>query len=643
MRDPRTCWRTPRKQPITVSENTGSYIGGDGSFNIVSDSKQMSAQLNFTGHAPAKEQASRAGAYQSFAVRNAIEIMRRTRSEDPSLAGLMPFTTLFSRWWDIHSFADMTPSPAARQYAISYQPVLLSWELWTPQVYAGTSLRPTAHVVNDDTLGRDLHAVSLRWRLLDARGVTQRSGTVAFGDVAYFAAMGRRLAIQLPASMPQGSYTLEGRLLSGGRELSRNSATVFVAPRAFAHVRGKPARRIALYDPIGHTAAAFRKLGIDFAPVRSVAGLHPTVDALVVGAHAWSSAIDGASLRTFVQGGGRVLVLEQDSSTFDASWLGVRVQLLSDTVDAAGDRRPGNPYRNGMAVNPERPEHPLFAGLTRDNLFLWSDAAGWTEQSPGIPAVYPVTNGFVLHEPAENLGHVAILADYGRGLEGVGAAEIFDEKGSVLLTGFDLIAHAAVDPAADRMIVNAVRYTGSATPHFAHVLVREPIEWGEYGSESGIAVGIYSGLIENTVPVIPKGLESRYPLNIDSIGFQFAGDRGGWNTKPAIQYVARGRRAFGPYHFDLFGAAKLPKDGDILGTGRFWLRVPNGTHAMSTTVENPTDALRSIELTVNGATQREDVLAHSTRRVETPLREATDLAVTVRGDRRLVLRETAFR
>jgi len=643
LRDPRTCWRTDREQPITISENTGSYIGSDGRFNIVSDSKQMSAQLNFTGHAPVKEQARRDGEYQAFAVRNAIEIMRRTRSEDPSLAGLMPFTTLFSRWWDIHSFADMTPSPAARQFATSYQPVLLSWELWTPQVYAGTTLRPTAHVVNDDTLGRDLHEVSLRWRLLDAKGVAQRSGAMAFGNVTYFAAMEHRLAIPLPPSMPQGTYTLEGRLLSGGHELSRNSATLFVAPRTFAPAPTALARRTLLYDPAGHTTAAFRTLGIAFTQVPSVIGLHPATDAIVIGAHAWSKATDGATLRTFVQHGGRVLVLEQDSSSFDASWIGASVHLLSDTVDAAGDRRPGNPYRNGMAVNPERLEHPLFAGLTRDRLFLWSDAAGWTEKSPGFPAVYPVTHGFVLEDPDENLGHVAILADYGRGLEGIGAAEIFDSKGSVLLTGFDLIAHAGVDPAADRMLVNAVRYTGTNSGHFAHVLVRAPIEWGEYGSESGIAEGSYTGLIVNTVPVMPEGLRAKYPVTIDSVGFQLAGGKGGWNTKPAIQYVARGRRPFGPYELDLFGSPKLPKDRAPLGTGHLWLRVPARTSTMSTAVENPTDAPLPFELTTNGTTQREEIAAHSTQHIETPLHDATDLTVTVRGDRKLILRETAFR
>jgi len=172
--------------------------------------------------------------------------------------------------------------------------------------------------------------------------------------------------------------------------------------------------------------------------------------------------------------------------------------------------------------------------------------------------------------------------------------------------------------------------------------VRAPIEWGEYGSEAGIAEGSYSGLIVNTVPVMPKGLQSKYPVTIDTVGFQFAGGRGGWNSKPAIQYVASGRRPFGPYQLDLFGSPKLPKDRAALGTGHLWLRVPERTRDMRTAIENPTDAPLPFELTTNGTTQRVQVPAHATQRIETPLHDSTDLSITIRGDRRLILRETAF-
>lgn len=57
----------------------------------------------------------------------------------------------------------MKPKPVAWQYQISYQPVLLSWENWQSQIYAGSKLAVVAHVVNDDDYGNDLDEVHLQW------------------------------------------------------------------------------------------------------------------------------------------------------------------------------------------------------------------------------------------------------------------------------------------------------------------------------------------------------------------------------------------------------------------------------------------------------------------------------------------------
>jgi hypothetical protein len=86
---------------------------------------------------------------------------------------------------------------------------------------------------------------------------------------------------------------------------------------------------------------------------------------------------------------------------------------------------------------------------------LWSDYTGWDEAKPGFPQVYPVTAGFKLQR-AESLARTAILADYDRGLEGVALCEMFDGAGSVILSGFDLVNRAGLDPAADRLLANLV-------------------------------------------------------------------------------------------------------------------------------------------------------------------------------------------
>ena len=44
----------------------------------------------------------------------------------------MPFTITFHNWRGIKAFDQMKPTAASKQFGISYQPVLLSWEQWTP-------------------------------------------------------------------------------------------------------------------------------------------------------------------------------------------------------------------------------------------------------------------------------------------------------------------------------------------------------------------------------------------------------------------------------------------------------------------------------------------------------------------------------
>ena len=647
LRDPRVCWRSDRPQPITLTENVGSYTGPDGRFNLVPRSKQPESQVNWTGHAPWEEQAERSLAYQAFLAKQAIEITRRIRSRNPYLAGLMPFTILFHRWAGIGSFADMGPKPVARQFAVSFQPVLLSWELWQSQVYAGSEIRPVAHVVNDADDGAALEGVRLEYRLTGADGAVHHEATVDIGDVPYFAAVSRRLSIRLPDSLATGSYTLSGRLVEKGRTVSRNETTIFVGRRDFATSSGGPriARRVRVYDPEGATQNALRALGIPLTEAGALGRLDPARDALVIGASAWDSTLSRsiATLRRFVSAGGRVLVLRADPHRFNPSWLPARVQFRTEPLDHPLVYPGGRPFRNAMAINPERPDHPVFDGISRDRLFLWSDPTGWTESSPGFPEVYPVTHGFTLEDRAD-LARTAILANYDHGLEGVALAELFDGKGSVLLSGFGLLERVGLDPVADRLLVNLVRYLASAEPHHAHPLIDSRIVWGDYGSERGLVTGIYNGLLLHTVPVVPPDLAARYPARIDSLGFHFAGGAGGWNTRPSIQYVPKGRRPFGPYEFSLGGAVRLPSNHGPEGVGQVWFRVPQGSTRLVTTAWNPVDVPLELEVEVNGRKHRQRIAPGATERIETPLQSSeTDVALTYRGDRRLVLLETEVR
>lgn len=644
MRDPRVCWRSSRAQPITMTENVGNYTGVDGRFNLVSNTKQPDSQLNWTGHAPDSEQAERALAYQAWMAGQAIEIFRRSREQNPNLAGITPFTIVFHNWWGISGFDDMKPKPVARQYGVSYQPVLLSWELWTPQVYAGTTIAPVAHLVNDSDSGEDLRDVVLRYAVRHSGGEEVVRGSASLPDLPYYRARGTRLTINLPDTLQTGTYVLSGVVVRGADTISRNETRLFVAAPSFAGAVSGLRRRLIIYDSSGATLRALARNGIGAARALSLEGLSPRRDLLVIGADSWSGDITrrGANLKTFIASGGRVLVLHQDPARFDGSWLPAPVRVKDSELDHPLIMPGNRPFRNGMAVNPERPDHPVLDGVSRDRLFLWSDFTDWNEFKPGFPQVYPVTRGFVLTDP-EKLSSAAVVANYDHGLEGIAIAELFDGEGSAMMIGLDVVNRAGLDPVADRLLRNLIRYMGSRGEHINSPIFDSKIVWGDYASERGLVTGIYSGLILNTVPRVPADLANVYPITVNENGFAYAGGSGGWNTKPAVQYVGKGRRPYGPYSFSYGGSVVIPENAPRHGEGRVWLRVPASRRTMVTTVRNPVEVALKLEIAVNGLSQAAIVPPGETVRIETPVRGGnTPLAIVFRGDRRIVLLETDF-
>lgn len=647
LRNPANCWRSAAVQPITVTETVGAYTGPDGRFNLVAGSRQPDAQLRWTGHAPQSEQARRALGYQTFLAKQGIEITRRVRNRNPYVAGIMPFTILFNRWSDIERFEDMVPKPVANQYAISFQSLLLSWELWTTQVYAGAGIHPVAHVVNDLESRSDLDGASLEANLIDSEGRQILTRSVPVPRVPFYGAVAIPVPIKLPRHLPTGSYRLIGRVVQDGRTASRNEVDFFIATTRFTARKQRAARRVVLYDPSGRTSAAFSRLGIAHRRVTNLELLDPRHEVLVIGAFAWGRETKrlAGRLSSFIDASGRILVLNQVADSFNGDWLPVRVRLETVRLDHdVVNHSPNRGYRDALAVNPERSNHPVFHGVDRDRLFMWSDFTGWDESKPGFPEVYPVTNGFAIVN-REELGSVAILANYGHGLEGIALAELFQGEGSVLMSGLGLIERAGLDPIADRLLGNLVNYMASRDKHYVHPVIDSAIRWGDFASERGVVTGIYNGLILNSIPVVPRGLEGKFPVRISTYGFHTAGSGSGWNTRPDIQYVPCGRRVFGPYQFRATGSLILPRSPREPGEARVWFRVPQGRATILTKVWNPTDEAVELSISVNGSEQRRTFAPHSTAEIANRLVGGRDGAVAMffRGDRRLVLLETVAR
>ncbi len=623
-----------KNQPLTFTECVGSFTGWAGQFNIIR-SKQLAAQLGWIGHsARPREDAL---AYQAFMVKQATESFRRMRPLNPRLAGIMPFTTLFYNWSGISSFDQMKPKPAMEQMGLSYQPVLLSWELWTPQVYAGTKLRAFAHVINDADDGSALTNAALVYELRAKNGSACCEERLDLPPIPYFGTWSKAVTLDLPAGLPTGEYVVSGRVVVASRSVSTNETGVFIAGSDWKKTAAAPDAAVALYDPSGKTVAALGKIGI---PFKRVSGLSPwpaQMTALVIGEGACDKLPDAErqELRRFIHNGGRVLCLGPADGASAGGWLPEEITALTASANDTVYPPAARPFREQMNVNPERPDHPVFRGLDRRRLGLWSDYTGWDETKPGFPQVYPVTAGFKLVKQ-DALAHTAILADYDRGLEGIALCEMFDGTGSVLLSGFDLVNRAGLDPAADRLLANLVAYTASKDNHPVHPLIESPIHWGDYPTEHGVVCGTLNSLLVNAEWLAPPTNPSATPLRPNT---------GSWNMDPGSQFVPHGRNPFGPYMYSTGCSLRDLDRESKIGSGEFWATIPPGRKLVLTKVNNPTARPSQFTIAVNGKTVSGPmtIAAGQTLDLRSPLpADTTDVSVRYAGTKTLVLLETRF-
>lgn len=635
----------PKKEdmPITFTECVGNYTGPDGRYNLTPQHKNPSSQLAWTGHERQDLQPFLADEHQCFTLRQATETFRQLRPVNPDLSGVFPFTILFYNWNTIEKFADMKPKPVTEQVKISYQPVLLSWECWTPNVYAGAEINPVAHISNDDNDFKDLRKVKLVYQIRDKSHSIVYADSVALPDIPYYASAKKKLNIKLPKNLNSGKYELIGKLMSDGRQVSQNYYRLFVADASFTKAVLPLESEVLLYDKNGSTKKSLNGLNIRFNELGAFSKL-PEKGVLIIGENAADQELaDHVKLvRDFMSAGGRVVALRQDSlHMVNLNRLAIN-KLVNSAVDIDDPVYPvsSKSPRNGYYVNAERPGHPLFSGITRENLRIWSDYTAWDETKPGFPAIQPVTDGFVLQNKTD-VANTAILANYSSGLQGIAIAEQFLDNGSLLLCGLDISRRTAIDPVAARLMHNIVGYSAAVSGHEKYQLITAPIVWGEYETEKGLVVDAYSGFLVNSTPRVPPGYLGK-GIVVTKEGYQLAGGvRSGFNTRPGIQYVANGRRPFGPY-VQSFGGQPLPDKDSTEGIGTFWCRIPDGQDMATSMVWNPGSEPVELKIKVNNlAEQRTTVPPGARMAIETPV-NASVVNMTYSGDRRLVILETAF-
>lgn len=634
-------WQNEGKvQAITFTECVGNYTGPDGRYNLCSRTKQPGSQKCWTGHLPESKQGEEALEYQSFILKNAIEMFRRLRFQNSRLSGIMPFTIMFSNWNGIHSFAEMKPKPVAYQYGRSYQPVLLSWELWQYNAIGGQSISPVMHIINDDDNFRDLTEASAEWRLEGINRECLTSGNISLPEIRYYGTFREKLEIDLPDNVQTGEYTLTGYIIGAdGSLISENSTTVFIAAKDFL-APAKLDKKIKLYGK--DTGNALKHAGIPYESITDLKKLSDN-DVLVLSENTWDQYLqeNRKRLAEFAHSGGRILCLRQIPGKFDWSWIDPNVKVPESGNNDPTYLSPEYTYVDGMNINIEKREHPVFDGLDQKDFRLWSDYTGFDESEPGFPQIYPVTGGFSMRDV--DLEHAVIYANYSRNLSGTALAEFGLGKGSVIVSGFDLMPRCGCDPIARKLLYNLIHYAASDTAPEYYQKVGNCILWGNYESEKGLVTGANNGLVINPYPYVPAERRDEYPLKVDSRGYHYVVSYGGWNNRPGVQYLTRGRRPFAPFGYSAGGSDTVAPGDEGCGEGYFLATVPDGTDRMITTFENNSDEEIRISVIVNGKNSDSvQIPPHSQKKSDISLGRQKTIKVLFRGDRRTVILRTDF-
>ncbi len=397
----------------------------------------------------------------------------------------------------------MKPKPVARQYQLSYQPILLSWENWQSQVYAGKKLSVVAHVVNDDDYGNGLSNARLHW-WIEHEGKKVISGENEFPFVPYYGTDKLPLTINIPQNLPTGDYLLKGEIYSKDKKVSYNESELFIAGKDWNNPTDTETT-VFVYDttPEQQTLNCLQRKGYSVKTESSLTKL-PMHSTFVIGKDSWDDNLDRQTeeLKAYVNKGGRIICLEQNQTTFNSSWLPVKVKFLEHSNNDPVYLSPSLVYKDGMNINLERPYHPIFSGLNPRMFRLWADYTSYDESKNGFPTIYPVNTGYELQSPS--IEDVAISPT----IAVPWLVQLYPSclwgKVPSFLSGFDLIDHCEVDPVADKLLSNIIQYMAVNKKHEQYVAVNDSIIWGDYASERGIVNAPCNGLMVNTIPIIPK-------------------------------------------------------------------------------------------------------------------------------------------
>jgi hypothetical protein len=243
--------------------------------------------------------------------------------------------------------------------------------------------------------------------------------------------------VPLPSVKDTTRGTLTVKVAAGSDVLYQYPAPVTVYPASVGNRTSKAPLAAAVLQASGSTATsdALAALGVTTRTISDLSSLPSGAEVLVLGEGANITATSDqiTALTEFVRGGGRVLILAQQTLP----------QLLPWPVLSATSRQ--------TIAHVSAPHHPVLAGIGADDLRWWHTAAEQVVQAALMKPKY---------------GAFTSLADVGPILASSALAEAPYGSGTYLFCQFPVVSAAPAEPIAAVLLRNVVDYLAGrpATP-----------------------------------------------------------------------------------------------------------------------------------------------------------------------------------
>ncbi|MCY3024521.1 MAG: hypothetical protein NTW87_36560, partial [Planctomycetota bacterium] len=326
----------------------------------------------------------------------------------------------------------------------SYRPNAVFVKEYDSRFYAGDKVTRTLTVYNDTPSDGDF---ALKWSL------ACQGKTVADGEESVRLGSAERRVLMVkfaaPAVTEPAEAVFKTTLLGGGKEICCEEIKRYrVFPKA--RLSAPAGCRIVLYDPDGKTEKALSVAGLALQAIPSFAAIPQDANALIVGERSLKTAApeqrrvvgqanpDRDRLMAFVRGGGRVLILAQTAYPED-----LMPAHVSD-------------YASTMTF-PQIPKHALLKDVSADDLKFWRGDNLVSEHE----VLRPTSGGcrpIVVSGSASGLSHAPLI-------------ELPRGNGTFVLCQLRLMEKLDTEPAARRILQNALNYLAAFTPETRPTLV----------------------------------------------------------------------------------------------------------------------------------------------------------------------------